>query len=81
MYTCKQASRIASDALDRKLTWYEWLNLKLHLAICAMCRNFEQNIHLLASTVKKPDDTAAVTLSADEREQLRKNIQSIMENK
>ncbi|RMH52284.1 MAG: zf-HC2 domain-containing protein [Zetaproteobacteria bacterium] len=35
---CRQASRLASDRLDRRLRWGERVRLGLHLAMCGLCR-------------------------------------------
>ncbi len=51
-FSCLEATRLASDALERPLTWSERLRLRLHLMMCDMCsRCVEQFqiIHQLAS--------------------------------
>ncbi len=47
MLACKQATQLASAALDRKLSVAEQIQLRLHLAICSGCRNFSRQINLL----------------------------------
>lgn len=37
MLTCKEASRLSSEALDRKLSVSESLALRMHLALCQGC--------------------------------------------
>lgn len=80
MYSCKQASQIASDALDRKLTLGEWINLKLHLAMCGMCRNFNNNIRLIEAIMArrraKPENPV---LSPEQKKEVAKNILSTIE--
>lgn len=44
MLSCKQASEIISQSLDRKLTTRERFSLKLHLLICKYCRYFSQQL-------------------------------------
>ncbi|MDQ6992222.1 MAG: hypothetical protein Q9M31_02010 [Mariprofundus sp.] len=81
MYSCKQASRMASDALDRKLTWSEFFHLKLHLMMCGMCRGFNQNIHLLESALKNINHKSSREgLSADEKESIKKSVKRALEN-
>ncbi len=53
MYSCRQASRIVSEAMERKLTMKERINLRIHLFVCDMCRNFKQNVHLLERTLRR----------------------------
>lgn len=40
MFNCKAASRLLSQANDRRLTFGERLRLKFHLLICRSCRHF-----------------------------------------
>jgi predicted anti-sigma-YlaC factor YlaD len=52
MLSCKQASEVISQSLDRKLTAWERFNLKLHLLICKYCRYFSQQLQTLRVAVK-----------------------------
>ena len=38
IFSCRQATRLASDRLDRQLTVLERLELAIHLAMCGTCR-------------------------------------------
>ena len=38
IFSCRQATRLASDRLDRQLTVLERLELAIHLALCGTCR-------------------------------------------
>ena len=38
MISCKHATELMSQGLDRRLTWGERLGLRLHLFICIGCR-------------------------------------------
>lgn len=55
---CKQVSRILSDGLDRDLPPGERARLRLHLAICAACREVEQQMNFLRRVLKRigPDE-------------------------
>ena len=35
--SCKQATRLMSDAMERDLTWRERVALKCHIIVCGMC--------------------------------------------
>lgn len=37
---CREATRLMSEAMDRKLSTPERLSLRLHTAMCSGCRNF-----------------------------------------
>lgn len=38
MISCKKASRLMSEGMDRRLSINEVLNLKMHLFFCAACK-------------------------------------------
>jgi hypothetical protein len=47
MITCKEASRLASQQLDRNLSFRERLQLRLHLMYCAGCKRMEEQFRFL----------------------------------
>ena len=47
MLSCKQASQIISQSLDRPLTMRERFALNLHLLICKYCKRFSQQLQTL----------------------------------
>lgn len=53
MITCKQASQLLSQSLDRQLSWRERLVLRFHLLLCDACKRFARQIVLLGNTVKQ----------------------------
>ena len=53
MLSCKQASQIISQSLDRSLTMRERFALKLHLLICKYCKRFSQQIQTLRVAMKQ----------------------------
>ena len=52
MLTCKDTSRLISEAQERKLTFIEKVNLRIHILACASCRRFEQQIGFLRNALK-----------------------------
>ena len=53
MMSCKQASELVSQGLDRKLGIGERLLLGLHLRICRNCERFDRQIELLRRAFKR----------------------------
>ena len=47
MISCKEASRLASQQLERQLTRWERVQFRLHLAICVGCRRMEKQFQFL----------------------------------
>ena len=52
MLSCKKASQIISQSLDRPLTMREHFALKLHLLICKYCKRFSQQVQTLRVAIK-----------------------------
>jgi hypothetical protein len=52
MLTCKEASRLVSEGLDRRLGFFERVGLRLHLAICDGCTNFKKQMDFLRRAVR-----------------------------
>lgn len=53
MYSCKQASRLSSRAMEQPLGTLERLLLRLHLMMCGRCRNFTRRIEFLRRASRK----------------------------
>jgi predicted anti-sigma-YlaC factor YlaD len=49
--SCKEASRLLSQSLDRDLSLGEHARLRLHLTLCDACRNFNQQLKQLRQAV------------------------------
>jgi hypothetical protein len=43
-FFCQEATRLASTAIDRPLSFSQRLQLRLHLAVCAGCRVYRRQI-------------------------------------
>jgi hypothetical protein len=51
--SCKEVSRIVSQGLDRRLSLFERLRLRLHLAICDGCTNFKKQMDFLRRALRE----------------------------
>jgi uncharacterized protein YcgI (DUF1989 family) len=47
MLTCKEASLLVSQSIDRRLSWRERWGVRAHLFICAACRRFKRHMEFL----------------------------------
>jgi len=45
--SCRQASRLQSEALDHKLPILQRIGLRIHLFLCKWCRRYEKQIRFL----------------------------------
>jgi hypothetical protein len=80
MPTCKQASRLQSDALDQPLSLPKRFGLRLHLFVCQWCRRYGKQLRFLRQAVHEhPDeinDATPRTLSPEARERLKRSLRS-----
>lgn len=51
--TCKQASELVSQSLDRSLTRNERWSLRFHLMICAACARFNRQLTSIQAVMDK----------------------------
>lgn len=56
MMSCRQASRLISDGMDRPLSRSEQLRLSFHLLLCRNCRHFRQQMQQLRSGIRRARD-------------------------
>ncbi len=47
MMNCIEATRLLSEAQERKLALEDRISLKMHVMICSGCRNFGQQMDML----------------------------------
>ena len=84
MMTCKQASKLISQSLDRPLSWSERMQLRLHMMICDACSQFKKQLNLLRVALQniktniENDSTITLPLAAKARimEQIKSDQES-----
>ena len=81
--SCKQASRLQSEAMDRRLSFFERLGLRIHLLLCAWCRRYGEQLKFLRSAAHQCESheqaEAAQKLSPEARERIKQKLQSSKE--
>lgn len=53
LLSCKKATRLLSESLDRPLAQTERWQLKMHLTICQGCRNYRQQMNFLRQACRQ----------------------------
>jgi hypothetical protein len=51
--SCRESTRLASQALDRELAFGERVALRVHLAICLGCRRAGRQMEFLRKAVRE----------------------------
>jgi predicted anti-sigma-YlaC factor YlaD len=47
MLNCKETSELVSRSLDERLSWSQRMGVRLHLLMCAACRQFAVQMSFL----------------------------------
>lgn len=83
LFTCKDMSRLLSDAMDQSLPWQTRLRMRAHLQICALCRRYQQQLTLLREVLRKRNtmlhdnaDIDAPSLSAEAKSRIQRALDS-----
>jgi len=81
MLSCKDVTRLLSEAMDRSLPLGKRIGVRLHLLICTFCARYERQLLLIRETMRrlvameeKPGEPPGETLSAEARERIRKAL-------
>ena len=76
--SCREASRLQSEALDHALSPLQRLGLRLHLVLCKWCRRYGRQLRFLRGAAHEQQDKVAEaesqTLSPDARERLKQSL-------
>lgn len=80
MLTCKQASELVSQSLDRPLSWSELMQLRFHLFICNACKGFKQQLNKLRLAMRQLRDVTendqTIKLSTDAKKRILQNTET-----
>jgi hypothetical protein len=78
--SCKEATRLQSAAMDRKLTPPERFGLRLHLLLCQWCRRYGAQLKFLRSAAHQCEEHTGAelpkSLSPEARERIKQKLQS-----
>jgi hypothetical protein len=76
---CKQVVKLITASLDGRLTFREWIVMKVHLYSCDSCINFLKQIKFIQSTLRHSDEglnheSSDIRLSDEARTRLKESI-------
>lgn len=80
MLSCKQASQLVSQSLDRPLNFRERFALRIHLMLCAACRRFKRQLywlqHAIQRMVAETEQDEALGMPGQVRERIAQTLES-----
>ena len=78
MLNCKDVTQLASESLDRKLTWMERIGLRFHLMMCKLCTRYVRQLKFMHQACSGMDQIqgkgSGDRLSEDARDRIRKQL-------
>ena len=78
--TCKQATRLQSEGMDRRLSFFEKVGLRLHLVLCKWCRRYGEQLKFLRSAARECEEhesrEAPQRLSPEARGRIEQSLKS-----
>ena len=82
MLSCKDVTKLLSEAMDRSLPLGKRIGVRFHLLICKFCARYERQLlliretarHLLA-TEERPEESYGETLSEEARKRIMISLQ------
>ena len=78
IFSCREASRLASTAIDRPLPFVRRVELRLHLAMCAACRAYRRQINtidrLVGGRTSRLENDSEIRLDPEARQRIAKAL-------
>jgi len=53
LLSCKDVSRLLSQAEERPIAGWQRVRVQWHLAVCSMCRSFERQLALMREAMRR----------------------------
>lgn len=81
---CQEMVKVIGSSLDKKLSWSEWIVMKLHLRSCDPCVNFLKQIKFIREALLNNDEKlihqdSHTKLSDDARNRLKDALKASSE--
>ncbi len=73
--SCKKATYLVSKKEEGKLNWIESIQLRSHMAICSLCRLFEQQSKFITKHAKHLHSESS--LSEDQKRKMEQALDQI----
>lgn len=75
MSRCKEITKLISDATERKLSFWQRIDLRLHLILCGLCRRFQANVLALRNFAASEAALEKTKLSKEAKARIRDAMQ------
>ncbi len=78
---CRNMVKVITESMDTKITWGQWIKLKIHLLSCDPCINFIKQLKFIRTVLRRSEghletEDPNVRLSDDARTRMKNAIAS-----
>ena len=77
---CKEMVKVITASMDNKLSWREWLLMKIHLLSCDPCVNFLKQLRFIRTVLRHSDEgldeAQHISLSDSARDRIKDALNS-----
>jgi len=83
MLSCKDVTRLLSEAMDRSLPLGKRIGVRFHLLICAFCARYGRQLALIRETVRRlagTEEAGGGTLGEPLSEEAKERMRSSLRN-
>jgi len=70
MLNCKQASQLASRAMDEELSFWKNISLNIHLILCRSCTNFTRQLQFSRKASRQSRTNLNLRLTDEARQRI-----------
>ena len=81
MLSCKEVSHLVSESLDRKLSLWQRIQVRVHLLMCRFCSRFRNQTLFLRDAarhylmaVEETETSASTGLSPEARDRIKRSL-------
>lgn len=83
MLSCKEVTRLVSESLDKKLSLWQRIRVRMHLLMCSLCSRFRKQTlflrdaarHFLVGADDTTDDSTP-GLSPEARDRIKRSLKT-----
>lgn len=80
MLSCQEVSKLVSQSLDSRLTWWQRVRVRMHLLMCTLCGRFRKQSEFLRQAAQtyssKTETPTGPRLSEEARERIKRSLKS-----
>lgn len=80
LHDCRAITPIIGESLDRKISGFEWIKLKLHLFACRACQNYLSNLRSMREIFELKRKSQKPARDARLRSETRERIKNALKD-